>query len=114
MIGAAHMLGVVRGDTAMVLEIAQYTVQPEKAEAFRTAMLTGGMPIIQRAEGCRSITLRQQIENPQVFILTIEWETLEHHIVTFRGSPSFGEYRSKIAGLYDGPIEVAHYQQVSD
>ena len=36
----------------MVLEIAQYTVQPAQAEAFRTAMLTGGMPIIRRAEGC--------------------------------------------------------------
>jgi quinol monooxygenase YgiN len=98
----------------MVLEIAQYTVQPEKAEAFRTAMLTGGMPIIRQAEGCCSVTLRQQIEDPQVFILTIEWETLEHHTVTFRGGPTFAEYRSKIVGLYDGPIEVAHYQQVSE
>ena len=39
----------------MVLEIAQYTVQPAQAEAFHTAMLTGGMPIIRRAEGCRSV-----------------------------------------------------------
>ncbi len=98
----------------MTLEIAQYTVQPEKAEAFRTAMLTGGMPIIRQAVGCRSATLRQQIENPQVFILTIEWETLEHHTVMFRGSPSFAEYRSKIAGLYDGAIAVAHYRQVNE
>ena len=98
----------------MVLEIARYTVPAEKAEAFRQAMLTGGMPIIRRAEGCRSATLRQQIEDPQVFILTIEWETLEHHTVMFRGSPSFPEYRATIAGLYDGAIEVAHYQTVSE
>ena len=98
----------------MVLEIAQYTVQPAQAEAFRTAMLTGGMPIIRRAEGCRSVTLRQQIENPQVFILTIEWETLEHHTVTFRGGPTFAEYRSTIAGLYEGAIAVAHYQQIAE
>lgn len=97
----------------MVLEIAQYTVQPEKAEAFRTAMLTEAMPIIRGAEGCKAATLRQQIEDPTVFIIEIEWETLEHHMVTFRGGPRFAEYRSKIAGLYDGPIEVAHYQQVT-
>lgn len=98
----------------MVLEIARYTVSPEKAEAFRTAMLTGGMPIIQQAEGCHAITLRRQIEDPQVFILTIEWETLEHHTVMFRSSPSFAEYRGKIAGLYDGAIEVFHYQTESE
>lgn len=98
----------------MVLEIARYTVPAEKAEVFRGAMLTGGMPIIRRAEGCHSATLRQQIEDPQVFILTIEWETLEHHTVKFRGGPSFPEYRATIAGLYDGAIEVAHYQTVSE
>jgi len=98
----------------MVLEIARYTVPPEKAVAFRQAMLTGGMPIIRRAEGCQSATLRQQIEDPQVFILTIEWETLEHHTVKFRGGPSFAEYRGTIAGLYDGAIEAFHYQQVSE
>ncbi len=98
----------------MVLEIARYTVQAEKARAFRNAMLTGGMPIIRRAEGCHSATLRQQIEDPQVFILTIEWETLEHHTVRFRGGPSFADYRATIAGLYEGAIEVFHYQQVSE
>ncbi len=98
----------------MVLEIAHYTVEPDKTEAFQTAMLTGGMPIIRAAEGCRSITLRRQIENPSNFILTIEWETLEHHTVIFRGGPQFAEYRSKIAGLYVGPIEVVHFQQVTE
>ncbi|HZC07046.1 MAG TPA: antibiotic biosynthesis monooxygenase family protein [Ktedonobacterales bacterium] len=98
----------------MVLEIAQYSVQPEKVEAFRKAMLTEAMPIIRGAEGCRSATLRQQIEHPSVFILQIEWETLEHHTVKFRGGPLFAAYRGKIAGLYVDPIEVNHYRQVSE
>lgn len=96
----------------MVLEIARYAVRPDKADAFRSAMLTGGMPIIRQAEGCHSVTLRQQIEDPTIFILTIEWETLEHHTVKFRGSPSFAEYRATIAGLYEGAIEAFHYQTV--
>ncbi|HEY7976538.1 MAG TPA: hypothetical protein VID72_14410, partial [Ktedonobacterales bacterium] len=64
-------------------------------------------------EGCHSATLRQEIEDPTVFILEIEWETLEHHIVTFRGGPRFAEYRGQIAGLYVDPIVVRHYQQVA-
>ena len=98
----------------MVMEIARYTVPPENVDAFRTAMLTQAMPIIRGAEGCHSATLRQQIENSSIFILQIEWETLEHHTVMFRGGPLFPEYRSKIAGLYEGAIEVFHYQQVSE
>lgn len=98
----------------MVMEIARYNVPPDKTDAFRTAMLTQAMPIIRSAEGCHSATLRQQIENPTVFILQVEWETLERHTVTFRGGPLFPEYRGKIAGLYDGAIEVFHYEQVSE
>jgi len=98
----------------MVLEIARYTVPAGKAEAFRQAMLTDALPIIRRAEGCHSATLRQQVEDTQVFLLAIEWETLEHHTVMFRGSPEFTAYRATIAGLYDGAIEVFHYQTVRE
>jgi quinol monooxygenase YgiN len=97
----------------MVLEIAQLTAQPGKGEALQAALLSAGIPVIRGSEGCRSVTLRQQIEDPAVFILEIEWETLEHHMVTFRGGPRFAEYRSHIAGLYIDPIFVRHYQQVA-
>jgi quinol monooxygenase YgiN len=96
----------------MVLEIAQFTAQPGKSEALQAALVSAGIPIIRRAEGCHSVTLRRQIEDAQVFILEIEWETLEIHTITFRGGPLYTEYRSAIAGLFVDPIFVRHYEQV--
>jgi quinol monooxygenase YgiN len=95
----------------MVLEIAQYTAQPGKAGAFQAGLLKG-IEIIRRAKGCISATPRRQIEDPEKFIVMIEWETLEDHTVGFRGSPQFLEYRSHLAGLFVEPIVAPHFEAI--
>lgn len=94
----------------MVLEIAQYTAQPGKADEFQAGLLRGA-EIIRRARGCRSVTPRRQIEDPHKFVMFIEWETLDDHIVVFRNSPEFAEYRSHINGLYVD-IQATHYELI--
>jgi quinol monooxygenase YgiN len=100
---------IVKGYLLMVIEIAQFTAQPGKAEELRRGLLAA-MPVIQTAEGCHSVRLRRCVEDPSVFIYKIEWETLEHHTVMFRGGPLFGEYRSQINGLFVEPVHVRHYE----
>ena len=93
----------------MILEIAQYTALPGKADELAVGLLRGA-EIIRRAKGCRSVTPRRQIEDRDKFIMAIEWDTLDDHIVGFRGSPQFAEYRSHLAGLYVEPIVALHYE----
>lgn len=95
----------------MVLEIAEFNAQPGKADEFQAGLIQG-MEVVRRAEGCRSVTLRRCIEDPNRFIAEIEWETLEHHTVSFRGGPLFAEYRSHITGLFVDPIVARHYETV--
>jgi heme-degrading monooxygenase HmoA len=95
----------------MVLEIAEYTAQPGKAEELARGLLAG-REIILAAGGCRSVTLNRCIEDGARFIFTIEWETLEDHTVRFRGGPRFQEYRDYIAGLYEDPIVARHYEAI--
>lgn len=95
----------------MVLEIAQITAQEGKVDALQAGLLAA-LPVIRGSEGCQAATVRRQVEDPTVFVLMIEWETLEHHTVTFRGGPRFAEYRSHIAGLFVDPIVARHYEQV--
>jgi quinol monooxygenase YgiN len=92
----------------MVLEIAQLNAQPGKAEELAAGLLAA-LPVIRGSEGCLSATVRRQIEDTNAFILAIEWATLEHHTVTFRGGSRFAEYRSHIAGLFVDPIVARHY-----
>lgn len=95
----------------MVLEIAQLTAQPGKADELAAGLLAA-LPVIRGSEGCLSATVRREIEDPDVFILAIEWETLEHHTVRFRGGPRFAEYRSHITGLFVDPIVARHYAAI--
>jgi len=96
----------------MVIEIAEVTAQPGKAEELQAGLLRG-LGVIRHAEGCRSAALLRGIEDPSRFILQIEWETLEHHMVTFRGGPLFAEYRSHITGLFVEPIVARHYEMIA-
>lgn len=96
----------------MVLEIAEFNAVPGKAEELQAALLRAS-EVIRRADGCRAITFRRCVEDPNRFIGEIEWETLEHHTVGFRGGPLFPEYRSHIAGLFVDPIVARHYTTVS-
>ncbi len=96
----------------MVLEIAEFNAQPGKADELSAGLLRG-IEVIRRADGMRSIAFRRCIEDPNRFILEIEWETLEHHTVGFRGGPLFPEYRGQIAGLFVDPIVARHYEKIA-
>jgi heme-degrading monooxygenase HmoA len=96
----------------MVVEIAEFTAQPGKAEGLRTGLLRG-LEVVRRAEGFQSGRLRACVEDHNRFIYEIEWATLEAHTVAFRGGPLFPEYRSHITGLFVEPVTVHHYEDVN-
>jgi heme-degrading monooxygenase HmoA len=95
----------------MVTEMARFTALPGKADELARG-LQAAMAVIRGAEGCRGITLRRCVEDPDVFLYQIDWETLEHHTVRFRGGPLFAQYRAHIAGLFVDPVQVRHYEAV--
>src|SRR5215467_14811803 len=78
--------------TAMVLEIAQINVTPGLEAEFEAGVAKAA-PVFQRAKGCKGMTLQRSIEKPERYRLFVQWETLENHIVDFRGSPDFAEWR---------------------
>ena len=72
----------------MVKEIARFRAQPGKADEL-AAGLVRGLKVVQTAEGCLSARLCRCVEDDQVYIYEIAWETLAHHVDMFRGSPLF-------------------------
>ena len=95
----------------MITEIAEIRAQSGKADAL-LAGLRAAMPIIRGAHGCRGITVRRCVEEPDLMIYEIQWDSLEDHTVRFRGGPLFAEYRSHIAGLFVEPIVARHFETV--
>jgi len=95
----------------VVTEIARFTAQPGKEDNLREG-LTQAMAVFRRDPACHGITLRRCVEEPNVFLYQIEWESLElHH--AFRASPLFAEYRSHITGYFQDPVDLRHYETLA-
>ena len=94
----------------MVLETALITVTDP--DGFLAA-LDRAKQVIARAEGFRGIEVRRGIERPDTFLLSISWDTLEHHTVGFREGPLFPEWRSHIGPFFSGAPTVEHWETLA-
>ena len=96
----------------MIVELAILRARPGTADQMR-AGLQAARAVISRAEGYRGSTFHQGIEDPQRFVLRIEWDSVEAHTEGFRGGPLFPEWRSHWGEYLDGTPDVQHYQVVA-
>jgi heme-degrading monooxygenase HmoA len=95
----------------MVLEIAQIDVKPGMEDDFE-AGVAKGVPIFQRAKGCRAFELQRSVELPSRYRLFIRWDTLENHTVDFRGSPDYQDWRKLVGHCFAEPPVVEHSNKV--
>lgn len=96
-----------------VTEIATFTVKPGTQEEFATAIATA-YQYLRSSPGYLSHELKQCVEQSDRYVLTIQWETLEAHTVTFRESENFQQWRACIGHHFAQPPEVLHYRPVAD
>ena len=96
----------------MVVEIALLRSKPGKAAALR-AGLRAAQPVIARAPGYRTSVFYQGIDEPESFILHVEWDSLEAHMRDFRQSPLLAEWRSHFYDMLDETPKVTHYEPIT-
>lgn len=96
----------------MVIEHAIFTITPGSEADFEAAI---GLAQAQIAasNGFRGLILSRGIESPSTFLLLVEWDSIEDHVVGFRESERFIEWRRLISPYFSGAPEVAHYAPVS-
>ncbi len=93
----------------MIIEHAEFTIAPSDAEAFEAAFLVGREAIAQ-ASGYHWSRLVRQIEDPGKYLLLIGWESLEAHMVDFRGSELFTRWRAAVGPYFAEAPVLTHYQ----
>ena len=96
----------------MILEHALIDVSPGEETAFEAA-LAEAKPVLASTPGCRSITLHRGIESPSRYLLLVEWDTLDDHMVGFRQSERFTRWRELIGPYFAGAPAVDHYEVTS-
>ncbi len=94
----------------MIWEIAQIDVKPGMESEFESGVKKA-TPLFQRAKGCKGMQLQKSHEKPQRYRLIVTWETVDNHMVDFRTSPDFQEWRKLVGHTFAGPPEVEHTKQ---
>ena len=95
----------------MIQEIASILVTAGQENQFE-AGVAQAKPLFLRARGCHGVALHRSIENPQQYTLVVDWETVENHMVDFRESPDFQEWRKLVGATFAQPPQVHHETQV--
>lgn len=63
--------------------------------------------------GFLAMSLSRSIESPHMYLLLVEWESLEDHTEGFRGSLGYQQWRSLLHRFYEPFPVVEHFETVS-
>ena len=93
----------------MILEHAILDVVPGEETAFEGAF-DEAKHIIASMAGFRSLRVSRCIEQPNRYLLLVEWDRLEDHTEGFRGSSEYEQWRALLHDFYDPFPTVEHYE----
>ena len=93
----------------MILEVAILNIRPNQNLAFETAFQKAA-PIIASMKGYINHQLKKCLEQPNQYILLVNWETLADHEIGFRQSAEYQEWKALLHHFYDPFPTVYHYQ----
>lgn len=95
----------------MILERAELPVIPGREAEFEAAF-AGARHLPAEIEGFRSLRLVRGVESPSLYVLLIEWDSVEAHEQGFRRSPQYAEWRAALHHFYDPFPVVEHFTVV--
>ena len=95
----------------MVLEHAILPVRPGLEADFESAF-GEARPLISGLPGFISLSLSRSVESPHLYLLLVEWDSIEAHTEGFRGSAEYAQWRALLHQFYDPFPVVEHFRQV--
>jgi len=95
----------------MILEIVTTYIKPGQEAAFEEAFKEASK-LIAAADGYISHELRRCLETKGKYVNMVRWQTVEDHMVGFRESERFQQFRAILSPFYEKPSDMNHYEMV--
>jgi quinol monooxygenase YgiN len=96
----------------MIVEYIRYTVPSDRQNAFVSAYGEASR-FLRESPHCLGFEISQCTEEPERYIVRIEWRSQREHTAGFRGEPNFGSFFALIRPFLDGIAEMQHYRPTS-
>ena len=93
----------------MILEHVDIRIHPGQQAAFDEAIQRGVNTVITHAKGFRGFKVNKGIESPERYILMLFWDSVDDHMVGFRQSPAFAEWRAIVGPFFASPPVMEHF-----
>ena len=92
----------------MIVEHALLHVIPARTDEFEAAF-ADAKSIIASMPGFVNLTLSRGIEQPNTYLLLVEWERLEDHTEGFRKSDEYQKWKTLLHHFYEPFPVVEHF-----
>jgi quinol monooxygenase YgiN len=93
----------------MVIEYVRYQIPAATHAAFLEAYHAAGADLAASTH-CRKFEISQGVEEPDNFVVRIEWDSIEGHEQGFRGSAEFTSFFARVKPYFPNIREMKHYQ----
>jgi heme-degrading monooxygenase HmoA len=92
----------------MIVEYLRYTVPASGAAQFEQAYQSAS-EVLAADPHCLAYELCRGVEEPEHFIVRLEWDSLEGHEQGFRTSPHFARFFGFVRPYFSNIEEMKHY-----
>lgn len=94
----------------MVVEYVRYSVDGADRRAKFERSYEQAAESLDASSHCLGYELAHGVEEPENYILRIEWDSLEGHERGFRSSPEFRVFFANIRSFVGNVEEMRHYE----
>lgn len=95
----------------MVIEYIRYHIDADRCDQFERAYAEGGRSLAASSH-CRGYEVGRGVEEPESYIVRIEWDSVDGHERGFRQSPEFREFFAAVRPFFNDIEEMRHYQAI--
>lgn len=93
----------------MIVEYVRYEVPAARHVEFLEAYRAAAAQLASSVQ-CQRYEISQGIEEPDNFIVRIEWDSVERHEQGFRSCPEFRAFYALVKPFFAAIVEMKHYR----
>lgn len=96
----------------MIVEYTRYKIDSTRRKTFEAAYTKAGVSL-EASSHCLAYEFSRCTEDPEHYILRIEWDSEEGHLKGFRLSPEFRAFFAAVQPFVKDIEEMRHYEVLS-
>jgi quinol monooxygenase YgiN len=95
----------------MIIEYIRYKIESKRRKEFEDAYEKAGKSLMASSH-CIQFELSNCVEEPDSYILRIEWDSQDGHLKGFRTSPEFQTFFEAVRRYFEDIEEMHHYNVI--